>query len=79
MRLRLVLAKRATVTIRLSRRTAHGWRTAKRLHRRAKPGMNTIAIRARGLRPGRYRLVVGARGRGGSTAVKRTLRLTVRR
>jgi hypothetical protein len=78
-RLRLALAKRATVTIRLSRHTAHGWRTAKRLHRRAKPGMKTIAIRARGLRPGRYRLVVGARVRGGSTAVKRTLTLHVRR
>ena len=78
-RLRLTVRRRATVTIRLSRRTAHGWKTARRLHRRAKPGVNTIAIRARGLRPGRYRLVVGARARGSATAARRTLRLTVRR
>jgi hypothetical protein len=78
-RLRLVFSERAMVTLRLSRRAAHGWRTAKRLHRRVHPGNNTIVIGSRGLRPGRYRLVVGARGRGGSTAVKRTLRLDVRR
>jgi hypothetical protein len=78
-RLRLALRRRSTVTIRLSRHTAHGWKTSRRLHRRAKAGKNTIAIRARGLRPGRYRLVVGARARGSHTALKRTLRLTVRR
>ena len=78
-RLRLALSRRATVTVGLSRRTAHGWRAVRRLHRRARPGINTIVIRAHGLRPGRYRLVVRARGRGGSTAVKRTLRLDVRR
>jgi hypothetical protein len=78
-RLRLVLSERATVTLRLSRRAKHGWKTAKRFQRRARPGVNTIVIGSRGLRPGRYRLVVGARGRGGRTAVKRTLRLDVRR
>jgi hypothetical protein len=78
-RLRLVLSERATVTLRLSRRAGHGWKTARTLHRRVRPGSTTIVIGSRGLRPGRYRLVVGARGAGGSAAPQRTLRVDVRR
>ena len=74
--LRVRLASRAKVTVKIQRRRKGGWGTVKRLRRTAGPGRIAFRIKARGLRRGSYRLVVTARS-GDQVAVRR-LRLAVR-
>ena len=74
--LRVRLARRAKVTVKVQRRRRAGWSTVRRLGRTAGPGRIAFKIKAKGLRRGSYRLVVTAR-RGNRAAVRR-LGLVVR-
>jgi hypothetical protein len=74
-RLKLVLSKKARVTVRLSRlHRAHGAKTVRTLRKKA-VRRGTIRIRARGLARGRYRVRVVASSGGTRKATSRVLRV----